>query len=180
MFVLVFTGLCLAPLDGIKTCGFVFSYRATEQVSLLLNLVAYTLAAHIWVSILALSWLSEHGPLPLEEVCWVRNDFTSWIWVNIVDVSSHVQLPKAIIVCMSFEGRITTLSKCYICSNPVAPESRKNVVFPSIAPTDPWTNLWEYVSNLLQSFLSVIVLSNSSDGTHFMTNVFEDIFVTVH
>ena len=55
MLVLVFTGLCHAPLDGIKICGFVFSCRAVEWTSLLLNLVAYALAAHM--------------------VCW--NDFTS-------------------------------------------------------------------------------------------------------
>ena len=55
MLVLVFTGLCLAPLDGIKICGFVFSHRATEQALLLLNLAAYALAAHNWVSISALS-----------------------------------------------------------------------------------------------------------------------------
>ena len=54
MLVLVFTGLCLAPLDGIKICGFVFSCRATER-ALLLNSVAYALAACNWVSILALS-----------------------------------------------------------------------------------------------------------------------------
>ena len=77
MLVLVFTHLCLAPLDGIKICGFVFSCRAADQASLLLNLVAYALAAHIWVSISALSQLSEHGPLPLEAVCCIRNDFTS-------------------------------------------------------------------------------------------------------
>ena len=77
MLVLVFAGLCLAPLDGIRTCGFVFSCRPAEQASLLLNLAAYTLAAHIWVSISALSQLSEHGPLPLEAVCCVMNDFTS-------------------------------------------------------------------------------------------------------
>ena len=81
--------LCLVPLDGIKTCGFVFSCRAAEQASLLLNSAAYALAAHIWVSISTLSQLSKHGPLPLKEVCWVRNDFNSLIWVNIVDVSSH-------------------------------------------------------------------------------------------
>ena len=55
MPVLVFTGLCLVPLDGTKTCGFVFSSRAAEQASLLLNSVGYALAARIWVAILALS-----------------------------------------------------------------------------------------------------------------------------
>ena len=89
IFVMVFTGLCLAPLDGIKISGFVFSCRATEWASLLLNSATYSLAAHIWISISALPQLSEDGPLLLEAVCYVRNDFTSWIWVNIVDVSSH-------------------------------------------------------------------------------------------
>ena len=65
------------PLDGTKTCGIVFSSRAVEQASLLFNSVAYTLAAHICVAILALLQVSEHGPLPLEEVCWVRNDLNS-------------------------------------------------------------------------------------------------------
>ena len=77
MLALVFPDLCLTPLDGIKTCGFIFSCRAVEQASLLLNSAAYALAACIWVSISALSRLSEHGPLPLEEVCCVRNDFSS-------------------------------------------------------------------------------------------------------
>ena len=77
MPILAFTGLCLAPLDGIKTCGFVFSCRATEGASLSLNSAAYALAACTWVSILALLQVSEHGPLPLEEVCWVRNGFNS-------------------------------------------------------------------------------------------------------
>ena len=88
MFVLVFTGLCHAPLDGIKICGFVFSCRAMEW-ALLLNSVPYALATHILISISALSQLSEHGSLPLEAVCCIRNDFTSWIWVNTVDVSLH-------------------------------------------------------------------------------------------
>ena len=77
MPVLVFTSLCLAPLDGTKTYGFVFSCRAAEQAWLLLNSVVYALATHIWVAILALLQVSEHGPLPLEEVCWVRNDLNS-------------------------------------------------------------------------------------------------------
>ena len=84
----VFTGLCLVPLDCINISGFLFSCRATEWASLLLNSAAYALAAHIWISISALPWLSEHGPLLLEAVCCVRNDITLWIWVNIVDVSS--------------------------------------------------------------------------------------------
>ena len=88
ILVLVFTGLCLAPLDSIKISGFVFSCRAAERAFSLLNSAAYTLAACIWISISALPQLSEHGPLPLEAVCCVRNDFTLWIWVNIVDVSS--------------------------------------------------------------------------------------------
>ena len=66
MPVLIFTSLCLVPLDGTKTCGFVFSCRAAEQASSLLNLAAYTLAAHNWVAISALLQVSEHGPLPLE------------------------------------------------------------------------------------------------------------------
>ena len=37
MPVFIFTGLCLAPLDGTETCGFVFSCRAAEWASLLLN-----------------------------------------------------------------------------------------------------------------------------------------------
>ena len=98
MLVLVFTGLCLAPLDGIKICGFVFSCRAIEWASLL-NLAAYSLATCIWISILALSRLSEHGPLPLEAVCCIRNDFTSWIWVNIVDVSLHTASSSHNCVC---------------------------------------------------------------------------------
>ena len=67
MPILVLTGLCLTPLDGTKTCGFVFSCRAAEQASLLLNSVAYALAACIWVSILALLQVSEHGPLPFKK-----------------------------------------------------------------------------------------------------------------
>ena len=54
ILVLVFSGLCLAPLDGIKISGFVLSCRAAEQASLLLNSAAYALAVHIWISILAL------------------------------------------------------------------------------------------------------------------------------
>ena len=79
ILVMVFTGLCLAPLDSIKISGFVFSCRAVEWASLLLNLATYALATCIWISISALPWLSEHGLLPLEAVCCARNDFTSWI-----------------------------------------------------------------------------------------------------
>ena len=35
--VLVFTGLCLAPPDGINTCAFAFSPRASQWACLLLN-----------------------------------------------------------------------------------------------------------------------------------------------
>ena len=55
ILVLVFTGLCLAPLDGIKISGFVFSCKAVEWASFLLNSAAYALAAHIWISISGLS-----------------------------------------------------------------------------------------------------------------------------
>ena len=79
---------------------------------------------------------------------------------------------------MSFKGRITTLIQCYIQVTKV-PKSRKHVIFPSIPPIYPWTNLWEYISNLLQPFLFLIALSYSSNGTHFVTNVFEKISVTI-
>ena len=79
ILVLVFTGLCLVPLDGIKISGFVFSCRAMEQALSLLNSAAYALATCIWISILALPQLSEHGPLLLEAVWCVKNDFTLWI-----------------------------------------------------------------------------------------------------
>ena len=36
-----------------------------------------------------------------------------------------------------------------------------------------------HVSSLLQPFLFVVGLTNSSNGTHFVTNVFENISVTV-
>ena len=99
MLVLVFTGLCLAPLDGIKICGFVFSCRATERASLLLNLVAYALAACICISILALSQLSEHGPLPLEAVCCVRMTSLHGFELTLL-MYHHAWLPEAITVCI--------------------------------------------------------------------------------
>ena len=208
ILVLVFTGLCLAPLDGIKISGFVFSCKAVEQALLLLNSAAYVLATRIWVSILALSQLCEHGPLLLEAVCCVRNAFTSWIWVNIVDISSRaasrshncvchfsVELPLSASVTFEYPSCLKAGKMWYflashqlihevICGNMSATSSSHFFLslysaFSSIQPIDPWSNLWKYVSNLLQSFLSVIVLSNGSDGTHFMTNVFKHTFVSV-
>ena len=170
------TGLYLAPLDGIKICGFVFPCRATEWTSLLLNLAAYALTIHICISILALSQISEHGPLPLKQSA--MSGMTSLHEFELTLLMYHCTwLPEAITVCIIW-GRIATLSKCYIWVTHF-PKSRKNVVFPSIPPSDPWSDLWESVCNLLQSFLPVIVLSNSSDRTHFVTNAFKHIFVTV-
>ena len=100
MLVLVFTGLCLAPLDGIKICGFVFSCRAAEQASLLLNLVAYTLAACIWVSISAL--LHDSVSMVL---CHLKQSAVSGMtslceFELTLLMYHHGQLPKAIIVCI--------------------------------------------------------------------------------
>ena len=79
ILVLVFTGLFLASLDVIKISGFVFSCRAMEWASLLLNSAAYALATCICISMSALQCLCEHGPLLHEAVCCARNALTLWI-----------------------------------------------------------------------------------------------------
>ena len=70
--VLVFKGLCLAPLAGTNTCGFVFSSTALPWVHFLLNSAVYTLAVPIWVLQFALLQAREQRPLPLEEVASLR------------------------------------------------------------------------------------------------------------
>ena len=99
MLVLVFTGLCLAPLDSIKICGLVFSCRAAEQALLLLNLAAYALATRIWISILALPQLSEHDLYHLKQSAVLG--MTSLCEFELTLLMYHcMQLQEAITVCI--------------------------------------------------------------------------------
>ena len=99
ILVLVFTSLCLAPLDSIKISGFLFSCRVAEWASLLLNLAAYALAGHIWISISALPWLSEHGLYHLKQSAmpWMISlcEFELTLLMY-----HHAQPPEAITVCI--------------------------------------------------------------------------------
>ena len=100
ILVLVFTGLCLAPLDGIKISGFVFSCRAAEWASLLLNSAAYALAIHAF----GFQYRPYHDSVSMGLCHLKQSVVTGMLVIHVFELSlsmyHHMQPQEAITVCI--------------------------------------------------------------------------------